>query len=72
MMAEVAFKRGLAVGLARPQMNVAAISAELHVSKRTVYTWVSEFRRGKRLPSMKPGRPKRPRPEATDSSADWQ
>jgi len=45
-------------------MNVATISAELHVSKRTVYTWVSEFRRGKRLPSRKSGRPKKTTPRS--------
>lgn len=59
-----AFNRGLAIGLSRPALPVGAISAQLGVSRKTIYRWINEFRQGKRLPDRKPGRPKKTTPRS--------
>lgn len=61
---EIAFKRGLAIGLSLPQMSISSISDQTGVPISTIYRWISEYKEGKRLPSKKPGRPKKTTPRS--------
>lgn len=59
-----AFQRGLVIGMSMQQSSVSDIARELHISKRTIYRWIEEYRNGKKLPNKSPGRPKKTTPRS--------